>query len=336
MRIESNSNVFLILAIILIFFILASCLIGAYQISLNDLIFGKITTGQELILYSIRLPRILLATIVGCALATSGASMQALFRNPLADPSLIGIASGASLFVAIAIVIFPNILHTNFNLYVLNIFAFCGGILTAILIFYFAKLNGSFSITYMLLAGIAFNALAGAGTGFLSYISSDEQLRSLVFWTMGNVGGAIWSEIIITLTIIIPSLVILIKNANKLNLLILGDSNAGYIGVDVNKLKKTIIICSTLLVASAVCVSGIIGFVGLVVPHLVRLLFGSNHKLLLPISAFIGAILLLIADTIARIIVIPAEMPVGILTSLIGAPFFLFMLLKQHSSRFKL
>ena len=203
-------------------------------------------------------------------------------------------------------------------------------------IFYFAKISGSFSVTYMLLAGIAINSLAGASIGFLTYLSDDEQLRSLVFWTMGNLSGAIWPEVIITGTITIPALVVLIKNSAKLNLLLLGDDNASYLGVDIIKLKKIIIICCSLLVGSAVSVSGVIGFVGLVVPHLVRLSLGSDHRLLFPASALLGASLLLIADTLARSVVSPAEMPVGILTSIIGAPFFLLLIIKQNTKRFGL
>ena len=327
---------FIFLTAILILAAFTCVFIGAYQISIADFIAANLNEQQSLVFYSIRLPRILLAIIVGLSLAAAGASMQSLFRNPLSDPGLIGISSGAAFFVAIAIVVFPHLLAGKYGLYALNIFAFCGGILTAILIFYFAKISGSFSVTYMLLAGIAINSLAGASIGFLTYLSDDEQLRSLVFWTMGNLSGAIWPEVIITGTITIPALVVLIKNSAKLNLLLLGDDNASYLGVDIIKLKKIIIICCSLLVGSAVSVSGVIGFVGLVVPHLVRLSLGSDHRLLFPASALLGASLLLIADTLARSVVSPAEMPVGILTSIIGAPFFLLLIIKQNTKRFGL
>lgn len=326
----------IIFSIILVLSIIFAIVFGAYKIPILNLILNNLNQQEELVLYSIRLPRILLTIIVGSALVISGASMQALFRNPLADPGLIGIASGSALFVAIAIVVFSDVLNGNYGLYILNLFAFVGGITASIAIFYFARISGSFSVTYMLLAGIAINSLAGASTGFLTYISNDEQLRSLVFWTMGSLSGTIWPEIIVTGIIIIPAIIILIKSSSKLNLLLLGDDNASYLGVDINKLKRKIIICSVILVGSSVAVSGIIGFIGLVVPHLIRLIIGSDHRLLFPASAFLGGILLLIADTVARNIILPAEMPVGILTSLIGGPFFLFLLLKQNTERYGL
>ena len=293
----------------------------------------SLTDAQQVILYSIRLPRVVLAAIVGAALAVSGAAMQGLFRNPLADPSLIGITGGAALAVAIMLVLIqPN--TSMFGLYGLSIAAFIGGITTCVLIFKFAKLTGSFSVTYMLLAGIAINALTGAGTGFLSYLSSDEQLRALTFWTMGNLGGALWSAVIVALTIVLPTTFVLIRNSGRLNILLLGEEEAGYLGVNSERLKQTIMLCTALSVGVAVALTGIIGFVGLIVPHLIRLLIGPDHRILIPASALLGALLLIVADTFARTLLAPFEIPVGILTSLIGGPFFLWLLIKQYRARF--
>jgi iron complex transport system permease protein len=306
---------------------------GAVSIPITSLLQGSISDQQSAVLTAIRLPRVLLAAMVGAALAISGAAMQGLFRNPLADPGLIGIASGAAFAVAIVIVTagpFDGI----WSLYVLSIAAFIGGLLTCWLIFHFAQLTGTFSVTYMLLAGIAISALASAGTGFLMYLSNDQQLRSLTFWTMGSLGGALWPAVIVATSVVVPCSWILIRNARELNIMLLGESEANYLGVNSEQLKRNIIICTALTVGAAVAVSGIIGFLGLVVPHLVRLLIGPDHRLLIPASAIFGATLLVVADTFARMVVIPSEMPVGILTSLIGGPFFLWLLLKQYAGRF--
>ncbi|MZR32270.1 iron chelate uptake ABC transporter family permease subunit [Sneathiella sp. DP05] len=309
--------------------------IGAVSIPLTGIIGADLTDQQMAVLSSIRLPRVLLAIIVGSALAVSGAAMQGLFRNPLADPGLIGIATSAALAVAIVIVLAGPITG-YFGLYAMSIAAFVGALVACFVIFRFAKLTGTFSVTYMLLTGIAINAMSAAGVGFLTFLSDDQQLRTLTFWTMGSLGGALWVSVIVVTTIIVPSGLILIRNARELNVLLLGENEAQYLGVDVERLKRTIVICTALSVGAAISVSGIIGFIGLVVPHLVRLTLGPDHRLLIPASAFLGAIMLLLADTVARTIVVPAEMPVGILTSMIGGPFFLWLLIKQYSGRFGL
>ncbi len=307
--------------------------IGALPVPVLSLLNGELAEQQETVLFFIRIPRVLLAAFVGAALAVSGAAMQGLFRNPLADPGLIGISSGAALAVAVVIVL-AGPLTGALGLYSLSVAAFAGGLATCLLIFRFAQLTGTFSVTYMLLAGIAINALAGAGVGFLTYLSDDQQLRSLTFWTMGSLGGALWLAVGVAATIILPTLFFLIRNARKLNILLLGEHEARHLGVDSERLKRVIIVCTALSVGAAVAVSGIIGFIGLVVPHLMRLTIGPDHRLLLPASALFGAFLLLVADTFARTVVSPAEMPVGILTSLIGGPFFLWLLIREYGRRF--
>ena len=307
--------------------------IGAISVSIPSLLNGDLSEQQEAVLFHIRIPRILLAMLVGAALAVSGAAMQGLFRNPLADPGLIGISSGAALAVAIVIVL-AGASAGVLGLYGLSIAAFAGGLATSMLIFHFAQLTGTFSVTYMLLAGIAINALAAAGVGFLTYLSDDQQLRSLTFWTMGSLGGALWLAVTVAATVILPAIYFLFRNAREINILLLGEHEARHLGVDSGRLKLVIIVCTALSVGAAVAVSGIIGFIGLVVPHLMRLTIGPDHRLLLPASALFGALLLLIADTVSRTVVSPAEMPVGILTSLIGGPFFLWLLVKQYSRKF--
>lgn len=325
----------LLLLIVLLITAGAAALIGAFPIPALSLLQANLTPQEQAVLNSIRLPRVLLAVIVGAALAVSGAALQGLFRNPLADPGLIGISSGAALAVALMIVgigPLPGIL----GLYGLSIAAFMGGLLTSIVIFRFAGLTGASSVTYILLAGIAINALASAGTGFLAYLSDDQELRTLTFWTMGSLGGALWPGVLICASLVIPATFVLYRNAQRLNILLLGESEARHLGVDSERLKRNIIICTAISVGAAVAVSGIIGFVGLVIPHLIRLTLGPDHRLLIPASALLGAIILIIADTVSRTLLAPAEIPVGIFTSLIGGPFFLWLLIKQYSGRFGL
>ncbi len=323
---------FLLLATLVIVAIVAIAT-GAVDIPLSNLLTGTLTNQQEAVLYSIRIPRVLLAAIVGASLAISGAAMQGLFRNPLADPSLIGILSGAALAVSIVIVLVaPS--SSFFGLYGLSVAAFVGALITGLIVFRFARLAGTFSVMYMLLAGIAISALAGGANGFLIYLSDDNQLRALTFWAMGSLGSALWPAVLVAATLIIPAALILIRNARSLNILLLGENEAKHLGVDSERLKYTIIICTAMSVGAAVAVSGIISFVGLVVPHLIRLTIGPDHRLLIPASALLGALLLIVADTFARTVVSPAEMPVGIITSLIGGPFFLWLLVKHYSTRF--
>lgn len=325
-------SVLTLLSLLLIVALLIVVSIGAVSIPLPAIFSAQLSDQQLAVIGSIRLPRVLLSAIVGAALAVSGAAMQSLFRNPLADPGVIGIASGAAFAVALVIVL-AGPLSGVLALYSLSLAAFAGGLLTCLLIFLFTGINGSFSATYMLLAGIAINTLSGAATGFLSYLSDDQQLRALTFWTMGSFGGALWPGVIVAATIVLPATFLLIRNARALNILLLGDEEARQLGVDSKRLQRRVIICTALSVGAAVAVSGIIGFVGLVVPHLIRLTLGPDNRLLLPASALLGALLLVLADTVARTIVSPAELPVGILTSLIGGPFFLWLLVKQYAGR---
>lgn len=285
--------------------------------------------AQRFIWLNIRLPRVLLAALVGGALALSGCVMQGLFRNPLADPGLLGISSGAALAVGLSIVL-PLALPPVLALYLPMMAAFAGSLAVTLVIFFLSR-HGSNSLSRLLLVGIAINALCGAAVGVLSWVGNDAQLRQLSLWGMGSLGQAQWSMLLAAASFILPASAGVTLLAARLNLLQLGDEEAHYLGLDVKRTQRQLLILSALLVAAAVAVSGVIGFVGLVVPHLVRMWLGADHRWLIPGSVLAGALLLLVADTLARTVVAPAEMPVGLLTSLLGAPWFLTLIFRQRS-----
>ncbi|MGL5701156.1 MAG: FecCD family ABC transporter permease [Kluyvera sp.] len=279
---------------------------------------------------TIRLPRVMLALLVGAALALSGCVMQGLFRNPLADPGLLGISSGAALAVAFWLVL-PISVPVLVALYAPMLAAFIGSLVVMAVIFVLSKAGDS-SLSRLLLVGIAINALCGALVGMLSWISNDAQLRQLSLWGMGSLGQAEWSTLLVAATLILPSSLVVWWMAARLNLLQLGDEEAHYLGVNVRVLQRVLLLCSAVLVAASVAISGVIGFIGLVVPHLMRMWLGPDHRALIPGSLLAGAILLLIADTLARTVAAPAEMPVGLITSLLGAPWFLWLIFRQEKS----
>ncbi|MBF4179717.1 FecCD family ABC transporter permease [Lelliottia nimipressuralis] len=277
--------------------------------------------------FTIRLPRVLLALVIGGSLALAGCVMQGLFRNPLADPGLLGISSGAACAVALWVVL-PVTLPALLMLYAPMLAAFLGALAATLVIFLLSQQRDS-SLSRLLLVGIAINALCGAAVGVLSWVSNDAQLRQLSLWGMGSLGSAQWSTLLAVTSLMIPTVLIIWRLAGALNLLQLGDEEAHYLGVDVRVVQRILLLCSALLVASAVAVSGVIGFIGLVVPHLMRMWLGSDHRAVIPGSVLAGAFLLLIADTLARTAVAPAEMPVGLLTSLLGAPWFLWLIFRR-------
>ncbi|QLB21151.1 iron ABC transporter [Vespertiliibacter pulmonis] len=316
------------LLLLLIITMLIASNIGALSLTWQDLWQTSIDNNQWQIWLNIRLPRILLAVIVGLALAMSGTLFQGLFHNPMADPALIGVNSGAALAVGISIIL-PNILPVEFALYSTMIAAFIGSVIVSSLI-YFLSYRSQASVNKLLLAGIAVNAICFSAVGILTYISSDQQLRQFSLWSMGSLGQAQWQAVLIASVVILFTAGYSLTLVNKLNLLQLGDEEAHYLGVNVIRLKKQLILLGALLVGSAVAVSGAIGFIGLVIPHLVRFKFGADHRWVLPASALCGAILLLVADTIARTAVSPAELPVGMITSFIGAPYFLWLVIRYR------
>ena len=321
-----------VLLALLLAVLLSAVSVGAIDVPLLSLLSGQLDERQMTAVWFLRLPRAMLSVFVGAALAVSGAAMQGMFRNPLADPSLIGIAAGAALAVAIAVVVGVP-LAGWLGLYGLSCAAFVGGLLSCILIFYCARISGVFVASYMLLAGIAVNAFSASATGFLAYSSDDRQLHILRLWTMGGFGGAMWPSVIVCAGIVAPAVWLLLRSASDLNVLSLGDEEARYLGVNSERLQRRIVVCTAMAVGAAVAVSGIIGFVGLVVPHLVRITIGADHRALLPASALLGAVLMLAADTFARTALSPAEVPVGVLTGLVGGPFFLWLLLKRYGRK---
>ncbi|PMH37099.1 iron ABC transporter permease [Vibrio sp. 10N.286.49.B3] len=285
-----------------------------------------------LVIQQIRLPRTLLAITVGAILALCGTVMQGLFRNSLADPGIIGVSSGASLGAAIAIVLFGSLSQSYPQLLLLGtvpVFSFLGGALTTIIVYKLGTSAQGTSVTMMLLAGVAIGALAGAGLGLMNYYADDQALRDLSLWTMGSLAGATWQGIMLSLVTLIVLGGLFYRDADRLNALLLGESEAKHMGIRVQSLKRRLILLTAAGVGVTVSLAGMIGFVGLIVPHIGRMLIGPNHQRLIPLSMLIGALLLLIADMIARTIVAPLDMPVGIITALIGAPFFMWLLIKQ-------
>lgn len=323
-------NVFVILCAIC--FLLA-CINGSIAINFTDIFSGEISDLTKIVLLEIRLPRVILAALVGASLGISGAALQGLFRNPLADPGLIGVSAGAALGATLVIVLGSNFL-SGFMLgsFLLPLGAISGAMLVIMMLYMLTKGFGYQGVTYMLLVGIAVNAIAGVGIGILTFISTDSELRGLTFWTMGSFGGVTWPLLIPAIIIILISVASMMTVSRNLDLIQLGEPEAYRLGVDVKKLKYKIIISCAAAVGASVSLSGMIGFVGLVVPHLVRLFGGVNHNYLLPGSAFIGAALMITADMVARTMIQPAELPVGLITSAIGSPFFLWLIFRIKRS----
>ncbi|OUS50962.1 iron ABC transporter permease [Shewanella sp. SACH] len=288
---------------------------------------GNIAPHEQLVVNTVRLPRTLLALAVGATLAQCGAVMQGLFRNPLADPGIIGVSSGAALGAAICIVLLPNA-----NPFMIPISAFVSGLITTLVVYRLASSPTGTSVVLLLLSGVAIAALTGAGIGMLTYLANDMALRDLTLWQMGSIAGAQWMYVSLCLVTLALLSWRFRQDAAALNALLLGESEARHLGIDVDRLKLRLILLCALGVGVSVAATGIIGFIGLVVPHLVRMMLGPDHRQLLPISALLGAALLALADIGARAFLPPAELPVGLVTALIGAPFFIFLLLQQRSN----
>lgn len=335
--------VLLILILILICVILISADKGSVEITQSQIfaiLLKKIgvfvpsdfTIQQEATLIDIRLPRIVLGALVGAALGISGAAMQGIFRNPLADPSLIGISSGAALAATSVVVIgdlvsfsLPGVLQ----LFAFPAAAFVGALVTTLIIYRLATIGGRTVAATLLLAGIAINALAQSFSGFLTFYATDTQIRSLTFWKLGSLGNGNWATVTAALPFILIPILLFSRLARPLNAILLGESEAGHLGFEIEKIKRRAVILAALSVGASVAFTGLITFVGLIVPHLLRMVIGPDHRYLFPASALLGASLLLTADLIARTLVSPAEMPIGILTAIIGAPFFLWLLIRS-------
>lgn len=287
----------------------------------------------EAVVWQLRVPRLLLGLLVGAALSVAGALMQGLFRNPLADPGLIGVSSGAALG-AVFVLIFSAVLLPGVeflqDVRFLPVAAFAGALGVTFLIQRLADSSGYTAVATLLLAGIAVNAIVGAVIGFSTFLATDAQLRTLSFWTLGSLGSANWQAVAVAAPLCLGLAVVAPFFAPALNALALGEAEAGHLGFPVERMKRLMIVAAAAGVGACVALTGMIGFVGLVVPHLVRLWIGPDHRWLLPVSALLGAILLVLADTAARVLVAPAELPIGILTAAFGGPFFLGMLLRQR------
>lgn len=340
MRTISPVRLILILLLLLPVAVFYSLVSGAVAIPLADawqalttLVTGALATDQHgVILFNIRLPRILLALGLGAVLATTGAVMQGLFRNPLADPSLIGVSSGASVGASLVIVLASSTLQfvTPMGLTLLALGAFAGGFVATLLVYRLATTSTGTSVATMLLAGIAISALAGALNSLLSYFADNDMLRQISLWQMGNLSTANWPRVGLITAVVAVLGICFPRDSRALNAMLLGESEARHLGIDVQRVKTRLIVLTALGVGVSVAVAGLVAFVGLVVPHVIRLLIGPDHRWLLPGSAIAGALLMLVADNIARIIVLPAELPTGIITALLGAPFFVALLVQQR------
>ena len=328
------------LTILLIFFIIftlvlfAAFSLGSFDFSIISLLFGDTTQIENTIFYEIRIPRVILASLVGASLAISGACLQGLFRNPLVDPGFIGISSGAAIGAMISIMFGSSIYYFMPQVlipFALPILAMTGSFLATTMVYKMSKVSGKTNIMAMLLSGIAINAFAGAIIGLFVSLSSDAELRSFTFWTLGGLDMADWDIVAITFLFIIIPFIIIYKSQYQMDIFMLGDAESEHLGINVEKLKKKIILISSITVGVSVAFCGMIGFVGLVTPHLVRLFIGPNHKYLIPGSAILGALILTISDLICKTIIAPAQLPIGVVTSTIGAPFFIWLILNQKS-----
>ena len=315
---------------------LLSLTVGTVSISwveaLRAVVGSSSATQIDTILFDIRLPRILLAIFVGAVLASTGAVMQGLFRNPLADPSLIGVSSGASVGASLMIVTAGGFIQGGalVGISLVSIGAFVGGFTATLLVYRLATSGMGTSVTTMLLAGIAIGALAGALNSLLSYFSDNDMLRQISLWQMGNLSGASWLKVSIMGVVTILLMGLFPRDSRALNALLLGESEARHLGINVQRVKRRLIVLTALGVGVSVAVAGLVGFVGLIMPHIIRLMIGPDHRWLIPASGLAGAILLVVADSLARVVVIPAELPTGILTAILGAPFFVALLLQQR------
>lgn len=313
--------------------LLAAIALGAVALPLEGVLAALVGQAENarlsLIVQQLRLPRALLTALVGAVLAICGAAMQGLFRNPLADPSLIGVTAGASAGASVAIV-FGGAMSGLAGLSVVSLGAFVGGSLAVLLVYRLATDASGTSVATMLLAGIAIGALAGSLSSLLEFYADNEMLRRISLWRMGGLDGADWPRVAVVAAVAALVFAVLPAQARALNALLLGESEARHLGFAVDGLKRRLILVTAAGVGVAVAVAGVIAFVGLVVPHVVRLLIGPDHRALLPASALAGALLLLVADTLARVVVAPTELPVGLLTALLGAPFFISLLRQRR------
>jgi len=332
-----NKFFFPTLVVLLVIVLLCAIAFGAVSIlpsemfsSLKHFFQGeKSASIYEAVFIQLRLPRVLLCAITGAILAASGVLMQGLFRNPIVEPGLVGTSAGAAFGASIIFVwaanLSPRVKEITGPLLV-PLFAFGGALLATYAVYTMAKHAKRVSVISLLLIGVAVNAIGLSGTGFMSYIARDPQARSITFWNLGTLSGASWMQVGIVGTVAGIIFAIALRYTRQLNALLLGEEEAGYLGVDTGRLKRRVMILNTAMVSVATAFVGVISFMGLIVPHILRLLIGSDNKRLLPASMLAGALLLTLADMGARLLLAPAEIPIGIITSLVGAPLFIILL----------
>jgi iron complex transport system permease protein len=312
---------------------LAGAAVGPKLVNPLDFALGRADAITRTIVGEIRLPRVAMGLLVGASLAASGAAMQGLFRNPLADPGLVGVSAGAACGAVAGIVLGHALRAPDWAMpWVLPAAAFGGSFAAMAAIHRLSLHDGQPVVATMMLCGIAVNALAGALTAFLIFLANDQQARDVTFWMMGSLGAATWTKVALVAPVVLLGLACLPPLARALDALLLGEAEAGHLGHDVGRVKSRVVLLAALMVGVAVAFTGVIGFVGLVTPHALRLVAGPGHRFLLPASALLGGALLVLADLVARCAVAPAELPIGILTALIGAPFFLWLLLRAKAA----
>jgi len=284
---------------------------------------SKITDSHRTIIWNIRLPRVILGVLVGASLSMAGAAFQGMFKNPMADPYIIGISSGAALGATIAIIL--KLDYRIYNISTISVFAFLGALLTVFLVYNIARIGGSLPITNLLLAGVAIGQFFTAIMSFLMIIY-DNDMNKIIYWTLGSLSGKGWEPVNRIFLLVVTVMILINFFARDLNIMLTGDEVAQSLGVDVEKTKLYLLILCSLITSIVVSVSGIIGFVGLIIPHIARIVLGPDHRILLPASALLGGIFMIFADTIARTIISPVQIPVGIITALFGGPFFIYLL----------
>jgi iron complex transport system permease protein len=317
-------------------------LIGPADIGIGDALLALWPWNEEMspetgIVQAVRVPRLLLGLCVGATLGICGAAMQGLFRNPLADPAIIGVSGGGVLGAALIIVVGKSWMpefHAMTGPYAVPLGAFAGSMAAIVAVYALSRLTNVTSATSLILAGIAINAIVEGALGYLNFIAFDDQLRELIFWRLGSLGRVTWESLPPAVLLMAAATLLMLRLATPLNIYLLGEREAAHLGVDVRSMRRQVIVLTALGVGAAVALSGMIGFVGLAAAHIIRLFVGADHRAVLPGSALLGAALLLFADLIARVAVAPAELPIGILTSMLGGPFFIYLLSRYRRELF--
>ncbi|OGO79428.1 MAG: hypothetical protein A2Y23_06865 [Clostridiales bacterium GWB2_37_7] len=328
-KLKNYSILFIMLASLIIA-IVAAVGLGAVRIPAREfaeiLLLGN-ETENSTILLQIRLPRVLLSLVIGAGLAAVGAVMQGIFKNPLVDSYTLGMSSGAALGAVISIV--TGVGFSFAGLSTTGVFAFIGAVTTLFFVYNLARNKNAVAVNSLLLAGVAVSYFLAAVISFLMLLN-DDNIQQIVFWTMGSLSLTSWSKVAMSYMVIVPGILGLMLFARELNIFAMGDEAAQYLGIDVEKLKRILLVICSMIVGAVVSVSGTIGFLGLVAPHIIRMIAGSDNRRVIPYSALLGAILLIASDTLGRTLIQPVEIPVGVMTSIMGGPFFIFLLRKQR------